>query len=173
MTTITTSTSYNVEASLNEWLRAALTAFTRPSWLTSMPAIVYDAPQETAVMPCFSFMHIPVAILTNAYQGRNVGDGLKGGKSMGMMDVSCWVSRSKSPHYAAQLRTMADMVQSAVIADTAVVVMDYATSQTAPSSAGYKVDLGDITVTPTQPDPNPDVERIRILIDYSYVFRSN
>lgn len=172
MTTITTSTSFNVEASLNEWLRAALTAFTRPSWLTTMPGIVYDAPQTTASMPCFSFLHIPVATL-DAYEGRNVGDGMKGAKSMGMMDVSCWVSRSKSVSYAAQLRTMADMVQSAAVAKTAVVVMDYATSLTAPSSAGYKVDIGDITVTPTQPDPNTDVERIRILIDYSYVFRAN
>lgn len=173
MTTIMTSTSFNVEASLNEWLRAALTAFTRPSWLSVMPGIVQDAPQTTAAMPCFSFLHIPVATLTNSYQGRNVGGGLKGGKSIGMMDVSCWVSRSKSPHYAAQLRTMADMVQSAAMSQTAVVVMDYASSQTAPSSAGYKVDIGDITETQTQPDPNPDVERVRILIDYSFTFRAN
>ena len=68
---------------------------------------------------------------------------------------------------------MADMVQSAAMSQTAVVVMDYASSQTAPSSAGYKVDIGDITETQTQPDPNPDVERVRFLIDYSFTFRAN
>jgi hypothetical protein len=35
------------------------------------------------------------------------------------------------------------------------------------------VNIDDVTETPTESDPNPAIQRRRILIAYSFVFRAN
>lgn len=196
MTTLSQASSFNVEATLNAWMQAALEAFTVPAYLDPLPARVFTAPQTVAVMPCFSLIHIPIDA-TSPWQGRRAGEG-KGLRARGILDVSCWVSRSASSDWLMQLRTMRDFVLTAVASDTVVVIADYAvlprntvapaitvlallgtqiagddgTWSDTPATTSYKINIDECALTPTEADKNPDVERARVLIDYSYVFRS-
>lgn len=197
MTTLAQASSFNVEATLNTWMSAALAAFTRPAWLPTLPAIVYDAPEISASLPCFSLIHIPVSTV-GGIQGRWAGSST-GMKALGILDVSCWVSRSASVDWNMQLRTMRDMVLSSAVKSAVLVIGDYAalpTNTVAPAitttallavqiagddgtwsdtatATAYKINIGDAALTPTEPDPNPDVMRVRVLIDYDYYYRVN
>lgn len=196
MTTLSQASSTNAESSLNAWLQAALQAFALPQWLPALPTVVFSPPQSPAAMPCFSFIHIPVDAAAE-WQGRWAGTS-KGRRYRGVLDVSCWVSRSASPDWLMQLRTMRDMVLATATADAVLVMSDYTalpTNSAAPAidpdafigldvagddgtwddtpvSTAYKINIGDVALTATEADANPDVERARVLIDYWYVFRS-
>lgn len=197
MTTLTQATSTNVETTLNVWMQTALEAFELPQWMPNLPAIVANVPETTAVMPCFSFIHIPVGA-SSPWEGRWAGTS-KGSRVSGILDVSCWVSRSASPDWLMQIRTMRDMALSAAVGTPVVVISDYYAETTntvapvivAPVTVGvlvagddgvwadallttpYKINIRDVTLTATLPDENPDVERARVLIDYDYVFRTS
>lgn len=172
MTALKQAISFNVESSLNAWMQSKLQAFTLPAWLTVLPPIVTDYPETNASIPCFSFVHLPVDIDSN-FQGKNVGNGDKGGRATAMMDVSCWVSRSKAfSSWYPQLAIMRDFVLSATENTGTIIISDYLTSLTAPPATAYKINLDKATVVEVVHDPNPDVERKRILIDYSYIYRS-
>lgn len=169
MTALAQASAFNAEASLNAWMLAALQAYVLPTWLPTMPAFVFDAPAVSANLPCFSLIHIPVDV-EQRYQGRQVGAGKLGGRATGMFDVSCWVSRSLSPYWAAQLRTMRAMVISTAQSQ-GIQLFDYAVPA-APVGTIYKVNIDGLKEVPTQADSNPDVMRARVLVDYSYVARS-
>lgn len=197
MTQLAQASFYNVEATLNAWMQTALQAFSLPAWLATLPTIIPDMPQTNAVMPCFSLCHIPIG--TDAlWEGNLAGTG-KGIWARGILDVSCWVSRSKSPDWLAQLRTMRDMALSVGTASPVVVISDYAalpynsvapaitttalvgtliagddgTWTDTPQTTAYKINITGAALTPTEADPNPDVERARVLVDYNFVFRAN
>lgn len=196
MTTLSSASTFNAEATLNAWMQAALEAVTLPSHLDPLPALVFTVPQTTAIMPCFSLIHIPVDAVS-PWQGRRAGEG-KGLRTRGILDVSCWVSRSASANWLMQLRTMRDMVLSAVAGDVVVIIDDYAgfpPNTVAPAitadallgvqitgddgtwsddvaATTYKINIDGAALTPTEADTNPDVERLRVLIDYSFVFRT-
>jgi hypothetical protein len=176
------STAFNVEASLNNWLSTALAAYDLPSWLPSLPIIVYDWREIAISLPCFSVIHIPVSGRAQ-YQGRNVGANLKGVRMTAMMDVSCWVSRD-SANYSAQLRTMRDLVHSVATFTSGVVIKDYAADPASPADTDFRVVIGNVTGAPIALDENrnapqsgsvinnPDILRARLLIDYAYTFRA-
>ncbi len=173
MTTLTVSTFFNVESTLNAWLSTALAAFTRPTWLVTMPTILTNWEDIKASTPCFAFVHHPVGA-DNTYQGRVVGDGYKGRRQFGFMDVGCWVNRNQSPYWHAQLRTMRDMVMSAATSTATLPLMDYQSNYTTPASTIYKININEINETATIPDDdNPSFERARIIIGYSFVYRAS
>lgn len=197
MTTLAQASTFNAEASLNAWMSAALQAFAPTPQLPTTPAIVQDAPQIAASLPCFSLMHIPVSA-EDLWEGRWAGES-KGERVRAILDVSCWVSRKASRDWLGQLRRMRDMALSAATSSTVVLISDYGalpentvapaiaaiavqnflitgddgTWSDTPSSTVYKINIGGATLTPTEPDPNPDVERVRVLVDYDFVFRAS
>lgn len=171
MTSLEPTSSFNVEASLNDWLAAALASYTRPSWLATMPSIRYDWDDLALSAPCFSLFHLPVGLDTNAYQGRQVGGGKRGAPALGILDLSCWVTKTANPNWMAQLRTMRDMAQHAVLAKTVVIVRDYA-APALPVNTAYKVDIGDFSPGALEADSrNPAVWRARCLIEYRWTYR--
>lgn len=172
MTAIHPASSFNAEASLNAWIAAALQAFSLPLWVSTLPPIIYDFPEVSATIPCFSAIHIPVGA-DPAYQGRSVGGTDKGERVTAIMEVSCWVSRTKAPTaWYPLLMFMRDAVLSAATAQRVVVISDYLSSLTAPPLTLYKITLDRALKVPVEHDPNPAVERERILIDYSYIYRA-
>jgi hypothetical protein len=172
MTTIAQTSVYNVEATLNAWMRAGLTAVTRPSWLTPLPAIVTHVPEAAASLPAFSLTHIPVSMDVD-WQGNVVGStaSSKGAANTQIMEVSAWVTRA-SKQWLAQIRTMQDMVMTVLVNAASVVVKDYAADQDNPADTAYLVRLRDARIAATAPDPNPDIERRRILVTYEWIYRS-
>ena len=92
-------------------------------------------------------------------------------RSMAILDVSLWVTR-ENKNWQAQLRTMEAMVVDLLVQDATIVIKDYQASQTEPADTNYRIVLDDIRRVATGPDPNPDVERRRILTNYEWVIRS-
>ena len=169
MTTISTTGDYNVKASINAHLRAALAAFTRPAWLATLPPLVTNRGEAELPLPCWSLDYM-LSYTRQEYMG-NMADGVRGRRATGQFDVSVWVSRSNAD-WLRQLRTMTDMVKTAILDDPNVVIMDYAANLASPASTGYLVRLGDISEVETARDPNPDIERARLLVVYRLIQRS-
>lgn len=165
---------FNVEASIFAALAAALTAITPPAWLTT-PAVVYDWPEITANTPCFSIIHFTNS-LSDVYQGRGDGAGNSTVHASGLMEVSAWVSReqkySGQDIWAARLRYMDSMISSVYAANPVILLKDYTTSQTAPTNAGYKVNLHNLEFVQTADDPNPAIRRRKALISYFWDLRA-
>lgn len=171
MTTITQASVYNAEASLNAWLTAQLQAVTRPSWLATMPPVVRHVPEVTASLPAFSITHLPVSFDPEWQGSIASSSGGKGALNTQIMEVDAWVKRA-DVNWLAQLRTMQDMVMTALVNTSSVVIQDYEDSQTAPADTAYLVRLRDARVVATAPDPNPDIERRRILVTVEWIYRS-
>ena len=173
-TTIQQASIFNVQATINTAYGTALAAITRPSWLASMPALVYVWPETGITPPAFSFTHIDVGA-TDSYGGRVVDAwGVqKGLPKEALLDVGCWVTRHANANWNAQLNTMKDMVYTVTSNTPQLVIKDYAANQSSPSDTVFLVRLGDIVTVGTVPDQdNPDIERVRILITYRWVYRS-
>jgi hypothetical protein len=171
MVALTAATRFHVEATLNSHFTTVISAITRPSHLSTLPAFVYNWDEVAANLPCFALTHIPAGML-NDIQGRTVGNGQQGRKALGLLEVSCFVSRSANPSWNAQLRTMRDLVETSATSTRTVVIYDYSTPGV-PTATAFKVDILDVTETPTEPDTNPAIQRARILIAYSFYFRAN
>lgn len=172
MTTIAQTSVMNAEYSFNAWLRAQLTAITLTSetWL-STPGIYTNNPEATANLPAFSVNHIPVTF-DSEWQGHIVDSvGGKGLNATQIAEVNCWVSR-KTTNWLQQLRTMQDMVLSVLAAASDIVISDYVTNPSSPASTVYLLRLRDARATPTVQDPNPDIERRRVLVTYEWIYRS-
>lgn len=169
MTTIQQTSVFNVEASLNKHMETELVAITKPSWLSSYT--LYETwPEKSPSLPAFSINHINVGF-DDVWEGRGVGGSYKGLAGTQILEVNAWVTR-KSRNWIAQLRTMVDMVMTVIGRTTEVVIKDYAADLSSPSNTTYLIRIDDVQVVETAPDPNPDIERKRILITYSWVYRS-
>ena len=171
MPALSAATRYHVEATLNAWLNTTLGAITLPAWMPTLPTLVYNPDEITASLPCFAVTHIPAGML-NDIQGRVVGDGQQGRRALGIMEVSCYLKRTDNPSWPAYLRTMRDLVETAATSTRTVVIYNYSTPGV-PTATAYKIDIQDVTETPTEADPNPALQRARVLIRYSFVFRAN
>lgn len=171
MVSIQQTSNFNVETTLNAALATAVAAFTRPSWLPSVPTVVFVPGDIALAAPCYGVIHIPVAS-EDLYQGRR-GDAANVTRDTALMDVSAWVSSEASASWQAQLRTMVDMVKHWHNRSPQIVIQNYATDATAPVATTYKVNLNGITVNPIQQDAdNPALWRARMLIDYSWSYRA-
>jgi hypothetical protein len=172
MPALSAATRFNVEATLNAHFTTTITAITRSTHLSALPAFVYNWDEVAASLPCFAFAHIPAGML-NDIQGRQVGGSQMGRKALGILEVSCFVTRNANPSWNGQLRSMRDLVETAATSSATVVVYDYQTSASSPSATTYKVNIDGVNETPVEADANPAIQRARILIEYSFHFRAN
>jgi hypothetical protein len=162
MTTLHVTNPLNVEATLNQWFSANMSAITRPSWLTfAAQAVVFNVPETGIATPCFSVNHIPVGQYVQ-HMGKQPGD-----RAVGLMEVNAWVSR-RVTHWNAQIKTMDGMVRKVFCDFAAVQLVDYLTDPNTPTAQPYKVNLMGLESVPVMPDPNPDIERRRFLIRYQW-----
>lgn len=171
-TTIQQPSVFNVEVSINKHFRTELTAVTKPAWLPTLPAIKTIPLDDKASFPAFTLSHIPVGF-DDKWQGRGVGDGKKGLDSKALLDISCWVSRDNNSQWLQQLRTMEDMVLTVATSTISIVIMDYAADISSPSATGFLVRLSNVVTRTTQPAPNPNIERKRVLVEYDWIYRSS
>lgn len=167
------TSTFNVENTLNEWLQNGLAALTKPAWLPSY-TFVQNFQKLTASLPAVSVHHLS-GVGTKKYEGDNAELGVNAIWKHGIMDVSVWVKRSNlnSPdNHTAQLRTLQAMVEEVATATQGVVIKDWQTSQGSPQATAYRVNIGNVAVVDTGQDPNPDIERRRILINYDWNLRA-
>jgi hypothetical protein len=170
MPTLHGTNTWNVEATITQYFIDELAAIARPPQLPSYTTIV-NLPEQAIVTPAFSYANLPAGT-RYLYMGNNVGDGLKGGKSFGILEVSAWVSRGAA-NWSAQLKIMQAMIeQVAVKANNGIVVKDYASNLSAPVTLPFLIRIIELEVVATAPDANPDLGRRRCLISFSWIHRA-
>jgi hypothetical protein len=155
--------TYNVYGTLVAWLQEQLNTNRPP--LVSSVRLNLDHPQQPIDPPEWS-VHFRNDTSEITLQGKNPGEW-----NNGMMEVNCWVSR-KTTNWRGQLNQMADAVTKAVAGTAAVIIQDFYTSSTAPTDLPNKIDMDRAEVRGHTPDPNPDIERTRIIIFFRWVERS-
>lgn len=169
------TSAFNVEASINNTISAALAAFTGlPAWMPA-PAFVFDWPDIEERLPCFSFAHFPGS-LSDDYQGRAETYTTSVMRSTGILEVSVWVSRDQKYNgqdvWMPRQRFMVDMLKEVVVKNKTIRISDYITDAASPTTADYRVAMGDMNEVQVLQDANPAIERRRFLINYSWHLRA-
>lgn len=174
MSEMTAAIGLNAQTTLSQFVAEKLSEYTLPFWIENPPAVILDAEDVTASIPCWAVYHLPVGI-DNTFAGGIVGEGgQSGGREMGLLEVSVWVTRQMNTWLALQ-RYMTDLVKSifTLKENRQVIIRDYASDFVEPPITQHKIDIGEITQVATDPDTdNPALERARILIEYTYTFRA-
>lgn len=172
MTTVHATSTYNVEASISAYFKAAFTAMSRPSFLPTLPYFAENTPEVKANFPAFSFVHLPAGSM-DVYQGRNAEPNTNAMRGLGILDLSVWVIRTAA-NWSAQLRFMQSMIETAYLdSGGGIIIRDYTTTPASPSATNYRAVLNDLDIVVVSPDANPDVERRRCLVKYMWNMRSS
>lgn len=173
MTAVHATSTYNVEASINAYFKAAFTAMSRPSFLPTLPTFAENTPEVKANFPAFSFVHLPAGSL-DIYQGRHAETTTKAMRDLGILDLSVWVTRNMNTNWNAQLRFMQAMIETAYLdSKGGVIINDYTSTPASPSATSFRVTFNDLDIVVVTPDVNPDIERRRVLIKYQWDMRSS
>lgn len=175
MTTLHVTATPNIESSLNAHFAEHLGAIETPSYLAPLRInsqtvrVVLDMPEVTLATPCFSFFHIGGGVST-VYQGSLETQDTTVGRAYGQIDISAWVKRddliNNQRVWMAQLRYMQEMVNQVFLTWPNVPVKNYMNTPDYPLDTEYLVRLQNFSVVQTAPDPNPALERRRMLIAY-------
>lgn len=175
MTTLHETAAPNIEASITAHFVEHLGIIETPSYLAPLRIdsqtvrVVMDMPEVEVNTPCFSVFHIPGGISTN-YQGSVENDSTSVGRAYGQVDISAWVSRddlvSNQRVWMAQLRYMQEMITQVYQSWPNIPVKNYLASPGLPLDTSYLVRLQNMSIVQTAQDPNPNIERRRVLIAY-------
>lgn len=170
--TLQQTSVFNIEASIGASFVSFVATVAYPSWLAQPAVIVIDDEDETVEnnAPCFSLAHIPVSS-EDRYQGRQ-GGGANTTRETALIDVSAWVFRNAAKTWTAQLRTMEDIAKHWANRSAGIVVRDYAANLAAPAATNYLVRLTGAESVETQHDPNPALERRRVLVRYQWHYQA-
>ncbi len=166
--------TYNVEGTLNNWIKTNMTAHGVPVWMPSA-RIVFDYPEQPLVSGhsghAFSVTHVGAEVIQQ-YEGDNTIEGSAGQMMQGMMEVNCWVSKQQAgASWPARLRQMGDMVGYLFSSAHQVEINNLYTSTAAPSGVGGLINIKRANETQVAPDPNPDIARRRFLTTYRWIER--
>lgn len=168
-----TTGRYNVEATLMAWLNERLTT-NKPPLVTGTAVLRMAVPEVPVNCPMWSAHFLGYDEAPTTYQGRGTSGATHGARQHGLLEVSAWVSR-ENVQWRAQLAQMIDAVTASVLgamaSGSAIIVKDFYTSSTTPADTAYRITLEDVEVRTPPTDPNPDIERKRILIGFTWVER--
>lgn len=165
--------AYNVQATLYAWARAQIIVNQPP--LVSSVSILLQFPEGGIITPSWSFHMLTMEESPIVYQGGHVGDNQTGDRLFGIMEINCWVSRS-TVGWMGQLNQMRDAVTKAVASlratGSAILVRDFYADASAPAALTYKINIDRVEERGTATDPNPDIERKRLLLFFNWVERA-
>jgi len=166
--------TYNVEGTLNNWVRVNLTAAGVPVWMPSA-RVVFDYPETPLISGhsghAFSVTHLGAEVV-GTFEGNNTVAGSAGQMMQGMMEVNCWVSKQQAGGaWPGRLRQMGDMVGRLFTSGSQVEITNLYTSTAAPSGAGGLINVKRAYEVQVAPDPNPDIMRRRFLTTYRWIER--
>ena len=173
MTFSHTTGTYNVHATLAAWV-AGIYATAVPA-IGAALAIVFDHPSQPLAAPTVSVHFIgDDDDATMIAQGGHVGGSKRGRGKFGLMEVDLWATR-KSQDWRAELAQLHDALTKAVMnlyPDGGTLrIKDFYTSNTVPADTDYVVRIDGVEERGSLPDPNPEIERKRLIVTYSWVER--
>ena len=162
----------NVEGSFNDFFITQLTAKGVPSFLSTAPTINLDYPVIPLTYPSFSITQLGSQPIEVA-QGRNLDPGWKGAQQVGLAQIDCWESYQRaSGNHIYNIRVMRDMAARVFATGAAIPILDvYGTTGT-PTANGTLIRAMPAESFPVGPDPNPDVIRARLTVQYNWLERT-
>ena len=169
--------SYNVEGSLNDWIRVNLTAWGLPTWMPSAK-LVFDWPEDKLINGysghAFTVAHLGAPEPMERYQGRGVDINSAGQKMMNIVEVDCWVSKQAAGGAAqGRLRQVGDMVEKLFSSGREVQIKNLYTGTASATGLNALIRLSPaVGQHVSNPDPNnPDLYRRRYLVTYWWIER--
>jgi len=173
MTFSHTTGTYNVEATVTAWLQGVFN--TPVPAIGTAIALKVDYPIEPIDCPVVSVSPLGTSNDPQmTWQGGNTITGQVGRGKFGVLEVDLWASRG-AQNWRRQLKQLFDLLSKEVTTllktGGALNIKDFYTSDTAPQSVAYLVRIDGIEESPTAHDPNPEIERKRIILTYSWVER--
>lgn len=164
---------YNVHGSFLAWLQVQLNANVAPSVGAAL-AINLDHPAQTLNPPAISAVWLGAWDDPAAFAGAHVDGGKRGKRRWEMVELDIWVSR-QTTGWRKQKDQLTDTIGKALSellrSGGALPIYDFYTSESAPAATAYTLHLTDVETRPTAPDPNPDIERVRLLITLWWIER--
>lgn len=164
MTFAHTTGVYNVEASLVAWLTGYIAANIPP--LLSAVHVNLNAPEQPLAPPEWSIHFLGYGGNEAGMEGKHPGTW-----RYGIMEVSAWVSRSDD-NWRGQMNQMVDVVTKAVVNTHSVIIRDFYTNATTPTATAYRITIDRPEQRMPPVDPNPDIERRRVLVFFQWVERA-
>jgi hypothetical protein len=164
---------YNVVATINNWLNEKLIVNKPPT--LSAATLVFVRPEILLRAPGWSVHYLSVDDDVTPFHGGITSGGTRGRRRFGLLEISCWVTR-RAVNWQQQLLQMQDAVTLSVTqqlsSGAAIVIQDYYTLASQPPDTAYRVTLTEIETREPPTDPNPDIERKRLLISFYWVERT-
>ena len=165
--------TFNIETTVNQWLRTQIDAESLPSFFSGFAdseRVIFNMPESPLLAPVFSATHLFIDT-EDTWQGRRVDIGV-GKRYFAFLDVSVWVSRSNA-NWAIDKRWMESILHDIVNKTLSIPLTEYLDDFPNTSAIDYSIKIDDIEARQTQQDKNPDLERVRFLIRYHTILRSN
>lgn len=164
--------SFNVEGSFNDFFLTQLTARGLPDWMTSA-VVNYDYPQQPLTYPSFSVTHLGGPDPVEVAQGRTLDPGWRGARQIGLAEISCWESYNRaSGNHPRNLRIMRDMAARVFATGVAINILDVYGTTGSPTANGTIIRAGPLRTDVAGQDPNPDVRRVRLIAQYTWLERA-
>lgn len=164
---------YNVHGSFIAWLQGQLLSNVAPAVGTAI-YINLDHPSTPLNPPDISAYWLGAWDDAAGFAGAQVTGGKRGKRRWEMCEVDIWVSR-KAAGWRKQRDQLADTIGKALsqllASGGAIAIYDFYTSESTPSTTGYTLHVTEVETKPTAPDPNPDIERLRLQITLWWIER--
>lgn len=160
----------NVEGSFNTFFNTQLTGKGLPAF---MPSAVVNAnwPQQPLTYPSFSIVHMGSEAVEPT-EGRHLDPGFQGQKRMGLAEISCWESYQRaSGNHVANMLIMRDMAARVFATGAYMPILDVYGTTVNPTGNGTIIRANPVNEVVVEQDPNPDVLRKRLLVQYSWYER--
>ena len=167
------SNTFNIEITINQWLRTQIDAESLPAFFSGFGGserVIFNMPEQPLQAPVYSAAHLFIDT-DDIWQGRKVDIGV-GKRYFAFLDVSVWVSRS-NVNWASDKRWMESILHDIVNKTKSITLTEYLDDYPNTSAIPYSIFIDDIEARQTSPDANPDLERVRFLIRYHTILRSN
>jgi hypothetical protein len=167
------SNVFNIEGTLNQWLRTGLEAYIAPSFFSGFPGsrLILVMPENPMNTPVFSAGHLFIET-QERWQGNAGDNGTLAHHYEAFLDVNIWVSRINT-QWVADKRWMSTILTDLVNKTKSVTLTEYLDDYPNTSSGVYTIYIDNIEARQTEQDVNPDIERERFLIKYHTIIRSN
>ena len=160
----------NVEGSFNDFFIKQITAKGLPAFIPSS-VVNTDYPVVPLTYPSFSIIHLGSTPQQIA-EGQNLDDGWRGVRQNGLAEIDCWESYQRaSGNHIYNIRIMRDMAARVFATGAAIPILDVYGSTAAPTSNGTIIRAMAAQSFPVAPDPNPDVVRARLVVEYNWLER--
>lgn len=161
---------YNAVGSFNDFFYKQVTAKGLPAFMPSA-VVNFDFPQSPLTFPSFSVSHLGSDLLQIA-QGNHLDDGWRGYERVALAEISVWESyqRASGNHWR-NVRIMRDMAARVFGTGAAIPILDVYGSTAAPTANGTILRAGAVTDSPVPTEPNPDIIRLRMTVEYHWLER--